>query len=1002
MVNTLEEGSNGLVSLDYSDLLSKILTTLQNQSPQDLFQLNERLTINIDEIAFAVAASQIENPLGAAGSSARSASVNFTKASRDTFVRQVQQIKKALEKSLEAILQHTSIEDFITSFVTDLRKFEGNTNTLGFTYSFKQQYQGLQKQRLSLQKVSGSSPILKFHKLTITVENTHEFDLQLKTSLQNFINIQFADEDESDCEELADILSDLVAKPKSDFYHLKRLMDTEALGKLQKEAKIRYLEFLKENLGNTPNGIYLEDLIRRLKLINNFINNPDKEDGYYEVNYAGISVNYRELFSRADAFDMLPIIPIIVGYLGETTDEVQGKQQFVFGLKLKFDGRIQSQDSKTVFEYNLNLLDAGSPQHQEGIADSRNKFFIEKILKVALLYFFIFASTDPSTEGYTSKSDIEYDPITKFEKNVLPVLQNSNEIEKQKCLGGIKRGLEKYNVKEKVLKLKTVLKTLLHRKQIFPTRTYPIHLSVQQGILERDIETIFKRGSFFKSVLQENPKQALKYIAVNDSNVDTTSLSTLSASINISDIHYFPTTDSQSFSMEYDITNVKTIPVVLAPQDKICQNILNVNFKQQKLLEFTYNHQRLRRQIFHNIESPQAFVYRFTFSLLAFTCLKVLLDSYKGKLFIPILRLHLTDKQDSSQEEEFMLSLFAVLSHLLNEEHRSNSQGFCIKSMNPFKVRNALSSLYSVLPKKFKFTDASSFQLDKLAIIVVSSRESDRSWKSDYKITNLLGEIIGVERQSDNSVRLYKFTNFTDNYNSQNIYSEPTVLIDQVSTLYSKGYKHFLYIAKSPYSNTLNMTRSEDDEKLFFMSKTLINSLKGNREDIKIYPIFFDQYYVVNLETLKSSSLYIQDISELTNLVEDPSKKAVVFFNLFNGITVRSQDHYYNGVISYATLLNIYENILDDKDIRMGLMYDNPLKNDILQYLTLFHFSQYEAAPRKDRNISLKLNPYQNIIGDYSVGALSITNQMTGKAKFNLLAFLTEVKKALNVQSKKN
>jgi hypothetical protein len=102
-------------------------------------------------------------------------------------------------------------------------------------------------------------------------------------------------------------------------------------------------------------------------------------------------------------------------------------------------------------------------------------------------------------------------------------------------------------------------------------------------------------------------------------------------------------------------------------------------------------------------------------------------------------------------------------------------------------------------------------------------------------------------------------------------------------------------------------------------------------------------------------------------------------------------------VISYATLLNIYEGILDDQDIREGLMYDRGLKNDLLQYLTLFHFSQYEAAPKKTQNISLKLNPYQNLIGDYSVGAFSIFNQMSGKAKFNLLAFLTEVRKALNL-----
>ncbi len=1007
-MNTLEEGSNGLVSLDYSDLLTKILTVIQNQQSQNPFSIStdlNRLLINIDEIAFQVASLQVENPLGSSASIAKSASINFSKASKNSFINLVKEIRDTLKKHLEFVCSQIkpgiNIEKYVADLATDLTSFAGETKTsLSFTYPFTEEYPGLQKQRLSLEKAkSTSTSLLKFHKLTITVENTRLFDSQLKASLQNFINLEFAGEAESDRQELNDILDDLAANPKSDYYYVKRLMDTEAIGKLQREAKIQYLEFLKENVDTNKDVIYLQDLIRRLRLIEDYISDPEKEDGHYEVNYAGRSVNYRELFSRADAFDMLPIIPLIVGYLGETTDEKQGKQQFIFGLKLKFDGKVQSQGGISVFEYYLNLLDSNNPEHQKGIDDTfRSQFFIEKVFKIAFLYFFVFASNDPTSGNYTPNSDLEYDPISVFDKNVLPFFQGSNDTDKQKRFRSIKNGLEQYKVNDKIDKLKDLLQKLL-KKDSFQTRTYPIHISVKQGILERDINTIRNHQTLFKPVLQPSLKQALKYISVGSSSVDTSSLSSLSASINITDIQYFSTEDSQTFSMEYDIRKIQVIPVLLRPQEQNCQRISENNFKQQKLLEFTYNYQRLREQIFKNVDSPQAFIYRFTFSLLAYTCLKILLDSSQRKLFIPILRLHLTDKQDSSPEEEFMISLFAALSHLLNDEHRSNSQGFCIKNINKFKIRNGLSSLYSVLPKKFKFNDNfSSPQLEKLAIIVVSSRESDRAKGDDYKISNLLGEVFGVDRQSDGTIRLYKFKTFSDNYSSQNMYTEPLVLIDEVDNLYQKGYRHFLYIAKSPYSNTLNMTRSDDDEKLFFMSKPLISSLKGNRDDIKIYPIFFDQYYVVKLRTLNASSLYIQDTSELTSLVEDPSKKAVVFFNLFNGITVPGDDRYYNGVISYATLLNIYKDILDDTDIYTGLIDNSTLKNDLLQYLTLFHFSQYEAAPRKDRNISLKLDPYQNIIGNYSVGALSIFNHMTGKVNFNLLAFLTEVRKALNVQ----
>ena len=186
------------------------------------------------------------------------------------------------------------------------------------------------------------------------------------------------------------------------------------------------------------------------------------------------------------------------------------------------------------------------------------------------------------------------------------------------------------------------------------------------------------------------------------------------------------------------------------------------------------------------------------------------------------------------------------------------------------------------------------------------------------------------------------------------------------------------------------------------MSSPVIRNLKGNKDDLKIYPVFFDKYFVVCLQTIGRKSLYIQDAEELTNIVEDPSKKVAVFFNLFNGIQIgNKEDRYYNGVISYSTLLNVYDqNLLDTGEIYADLINndrDLGLKTEILQLLTLFHFSRYEADIG---GIQLKLDPYQNIIGDKSVGALSIFPHMQPKVQFNLLAFLNEVNDALNANIK--
>jgi ribosomal protein S20 len=872
---------------------------------------------------------------------------------------------------------------------------------LDFTYPFLP-HQGLQKQRLSFNSENAANKeLLKVHKLTITVQNTRNFNRHLQQGLEHYINEQFSSASAGEKEDIEYILEDLEKETNSDFYRLRDIVNQETLGKLKKQAQINYLEFLHENInigisaGYAEGAIYLQDLIRRLKLIEEYINDTTKADGDYLVNYAGTSVNYRDLFSRGEAFEILPIIPKIEGYLGETKAENRGEIQFIFGLKLKFDGKVQAYGGKNVFEYHLNLLNPESKEHKAGIADAKKETFARKVLKIAFLYYFLFASrNNPEKDDYKLNAELEYNPITGFEKNVIQILKGSDEAAKQQLFRNIYKYFQEFKVQRKINRLKGLLRNLIKRKTSFPMREYPLHISVKKSILEDNKSNIFNNNTFFKSVLRGNSKEVLKYISIGEAKAQTNSLCTLPAKITISDIHFFATDDRETFAMEYDLKDIRTLPVLFAPLiDKRCQEIYNQHFIQRKLILFPYSLESKK------LESHQAFVYRFTFCLLAYISLRVLFDKQK-MLFIPILRLHLNNKQDDAPIEKFIVSLSGVLSHLLNEKHRSNAQGIDIRdlqSKGKFKVPNVLSSLYSVFPKKFTFTNASdSPQLDKLAIVIVSSRESDRRWNSSQKISNLMGEIMGVIHK-DNAVRVQLLKTFSDNYDNQQMFTYPSVVIEEVAKLYKMGFKHFLYIAKAPYSSTLHMTQTEDDDGLFFMSRDVIKALKAEHKDIKIYPMFFDKYYAVKLEKIGSSSLYIQDTIELTNLVNDPSKQSVVFFNLFNGIEVPGEQKNYNGVISYATLLNIYQGILDDEDIRKGLIFNGSLKNDILQYLTLFHFSRYQKA----KDIHLKLDPYENLIGEESVGKLSLFNHMRGKSEFNSLAFLTEVKKVLNAEEHK-
>ena len=1005
-MNILRLGDEDLVPVDYGDLLDKILEVLQGNNPFKISDDRDRLIVDIDALAADVAKKQVQPPLGSFEPQANSATVNFPSQIEDHFGDRVRQIKECLRQHLESKFPpNDSIEKFVASLIAPLNSpsFRGNGQELGFKYDFGKRHTDLEKEKLTLQsRGSGSHATLKLHKLTMAVRNTDIFEQQLKKGLENYINENAETSD--DKQELNARLDEMVKNPDSDFHKLIRLVDKETIGKLNKEAKITYLEYLLEHIRassstDTVGIIYLQDLVRRLRLIEEYINDSTKSDGEYKVNYAGFEFNYREIFARAESLDALPIISIVEGYLGESTDTPQSERKFIFALKVKFNNPVQSLGGKEVFEYYLNLLNPDSEEHQAEIAeDSLTETFARKVLKIALLYHFVFASPhNPETENYNPELELDFNPLPGFEKLIKDVLSRDNDEIKKRLFRNFVTRFKEVNVKHKINRLKELLKNFLKQQTILPSRTETRHVNLKMGLVE-DLENILTTGKFFNEVMERNYKQTLHYIAVEQPSVDETAICQLPVNITIEDVRYFPTDERQTFSMEYNIEGVHVLPVLSAPKAERSRAIYNKHF-QTKLVLFPYDDRRLDSGD-KGLQPAAAFVYKFTMLLLSYICLRILLKKAADNLFIPMVRLHEGDDQHPSPSEKFMANLSKTLSHILSEKHRSTSQGFRIKQQpNAYKIKNGLSSLYSILPKKFRFDNVQlAPELDKLAILVVSSRDSDAKRGDQNRFqrkASLIGEVVGINRLDDNTIQVEMLKTFSENYSVSRLYTEPLILEDAMSQLYQQGYRNFAYISQAPYMSTLHITQTDEDEELSFMSKKLLRTLKGERRDIKIYPIFFDKYYVRSFLGDRGKSFYIQDAMELSSLFADTSQQAVMFFNLFNGIKVKQpgEKNFYNGVISYSTLLNIYQGILDDRDIREGLIYDGAIKDTLLHYLTIFHFARYEAR----HNISLKLDPYERIIGDDSVGALSIFSHARGSADFNSLAFLNKVREVLSI-----
>ncbi|MCC5899053.1 MAG: hypothetical protein JJU32_14215 [Phormidium sp. BM_Day4_Bin.17] len=995
-MNTFELGEGLPFSVDYGELLEKILRELRQE---ELFRVSQggsdRLMVNVDAIAQAVAQQQIKNPIFG-DYSARSATLNLTVDFRDRFNSIIHNLRQDVASQLQQQLDTTGFD--INDLLTPLT--EESWSRISFAREASNSTSVPIADLETRTQGRGGDSLLKFHKVTITVGEVNQFSERMEAGLNRYLDDILTDEDE--LQEAQEAVQErLIDSPGSDFYRLQRVMDRESLGRLKKEAKICYLEYLSQQIDREqhPEVVYLDDLIRRLRDIDEYISQHPY--GHYSVNYRGVELNYKDWFSRSESLDALPIIPILSDILGETTNDSNGDRIFTFGLKLKFGNEVQARGGDPVFDYYCNILNPD--KWEENIKESERDTVARKVLRVLFLYYFVFAyRPNPNATRKDGQPEAPYDVISSFNNNVLPIFNGSNEENKANILRLILKGFKDINVSEKIRKLRDLLKGTVKGTRVLPPQVFQKKIGVFRGILRQSPNSL-GNGDVFDDVVSRNPKECLRYITIKDDFTSDDTFCQLPVHFKFEDIRYYSKQETESFDCsDAETDTIYQLPVLITPRSRTSSETSQRYLGGTPLVVIAYNNRYLDPE---KINLNQGFVYRFTMSLLMYISLRVILDALdleERRLFIPLLRFHEGNEQNPSPAEKFMANLSKVVVHLLGERYWSNSQGIRIKTRSTHTIRNAFASLYSVLPQTYEFNlpqpQDGSQGVDKLALLVVSSLESDGVRRNRHQypgISTLFGEAIAIDNDQG-KITIQPFKTFSENYGDRQLYNNPSILSDLVLQLHQAGYRHIIYLAQAPYTNRLNLSQIEENRNLYFMSPNLIKFLVDGLDDLHLYPVFVNQYSVLKLKKLNDGSYRLRDTQQLLNILNDPSQHIVVFFNLFNGITVGRDGRFYNGVMSYSTLINVYPDILDDQDIRQGLIYEGPVKTDILRYLTLFHFFRVERRKNKPE---LKLDPYQQIMGDEALRKNALFYHMDGKTYFNSLAFLTAVNSILYPQS---
>lgn len=1029
-MNILEETSDHRAQVNYHELLSAIAKTVDKYL-DNIFSISQtQLIFDIDKVAFYIASKlprtillfepRKENVFVSTHFGDLATKTAFT----GDILHLQEQLRERLMKSIPPDVQMQDFPTYIRMLFTPIDSFAQESATMpSLRYANLKKAFPLKKQRLHLRTVKTEiEPCLKGHKLTIHVERLKDFSAQISQGMLAFLQTQDGC-DESDITGVQKELERRKQKPTSDLNRLSEALIRHSLARLQRAAQLHYLRYLYKGIqdwhapAQKASLPLLQSLFTRLEKLEAYLGDPEKVDTFFQVSYRGASFNLREVFTRADAFDTLPIITVVEGLLGETSESEKAQKTFTFGLKLKMNGpvHVHGGQGESVFDYYVALLNPNSDlykqREQETAADARERQrFLEKVLKVALLYLFVFTKMD----------DAQFDLASTADK-LLGILRENDDVQKTAELTRLYTDISQSRARY-LDPLRDMLVAFLHNQKIgLPRHEEPLTLNLHHEILASDLDSIVTRHRFFQENWEGNDgKDVLRYVSVEDDSAGSDALCRLPVTL-IFETTYFDLDQRppDEFTMSYLTDKLLVLPLAIAPftpDDQPDPRQQSFLLSKNIILSYRQRDQALGTDV------AKTFAYRFTYVLLTYLFLKMLLDEsipreQQRRVFLPVVCLHTkpeTVESDQIDTEAFLHNFSKVLAHMLAEDFQASSQGLDLRTIvqrDKYKLPNALASLYSTLPRLFSTSSvrASNPPLEKLAIITVSSRRADLNRSSPHAYSSTIyGDVVGMERRADGFIGARVLTTFSENAEVTSMYERPETIIEQVRTYYKQGYRHFLYVAQAPYTSTLHLPASDARTDLYFMNESVIQAMRQVGEGTKIYPIFCDKYYVVKQrrsskgsQGQEPDSLYIDDLGELSTLAIDKNKRSILFFNVFNGLTVSKKDdidqRIYNGVVSYGTLVNMYQDTTYYQYIWQDLLGERApgsLSITILDFLTLLHFMRYE----KNKPDRFKLDPYSRIMGNDSIGKCAIFPHINGRTRFNSLAFLTLVRSVLQTQ----
>jgi len=953
------------------------------------------------------------------------------------------ELKDSVEKIYARLLEHIDNipPALLDSIVKSSAAMGRDRNNI---FSINDQYLPFKPKKGELQPVStgdkkSGDELFRAHlcKVQLTAgQSVHDKLRQaVSTHYDNLVRADNEIEAEDKTEAIAEInrqINKLFDEPDNRaIIGLRELLDKETSGLIRREVGITYLEYLLEQAKQQSIPAQeLEKIVNNIRWVEDYIHHPDRSnnDCMYQVtdehNY-----DLRELLGNADAFEKLPVIGMIDGNLEERTGG--NKRVFVFGLRFKANNPVTTPDrdfpdlegDRSVYARHLEkaikvleLAKQFNLARGEGSQDYKFKLRLTgKSIRMVFLYYMVF-----SKSADADKKQSWQVIATKLHA------RESDALDRLLALANKMLQGEETVIAKIITPAVKTLKKVLENKTVCVQDNVRRCILLEKDLVNKDIEGAAEGDIFIKDLNKSeqqdrNPlKSVLRYVRIvkEDDVALEKSLHSIPFYLSFYDnFFYADRTQKRAINVRTLSKMWHFLPVLVRPQ--IPRQEQRDIFHQ--LLTKTAG---LMVQIMPNLKPDKSntlefFVYKVTAAVvfqlgLAALCQK--LSAAPIKLAIPLVRVHKTDENDPI--EEYFKSVCAAVTFLLNEKYTAGMQGIQLinfmgnqKDLS-YRITNARSSLYAFLPKTF-IAPGFAPAFKTLAIIVVTQRVASKHRQQDdnYSVVNLFGRVIMLKRVDEQQIHLARnFRTFADNLPRNELNSHPQILVDTVRHLYDEhGVRDILYIAKAPFTSNLNLTQKDSQKDLFFMSETVLQEMRQNRDDLNIYPIFCGKYPARMFGGARLNALYIDDVPSIQKHLQmdrDSESQIVTFLNIANGIKVKGKDadkNFFNNVMYYATLDNLYKDrTLQSRIMERIIATDAPERQTLIDFICLLHAAAYEKFETKElANLTLKLNPYQDILEDNNVNDLN-TFAVTPNEKplFNLFAFMTKIQRVISLIGK--